>query len=54
MLNYHKRNTLVRCLEATFHLNILIRKRNAKKSKPHLLEKNHFDGVLSDMAYEYL
>ena len=31
---------------------ILIRKRNVKKIEIHFLEKDHFDGVLSDMANE--
>ena len=33
---------------------ILIRKRNAKILKPHFLEKDHFDGISSDMANEEL
>ena len=35
------------------HNYILIRKRNAKKLKPHFVEKD-LDGVLNDMANEYL
>ena len=34
--------------------SILIRKRNAKKKETHCLEKDHFDGILSDMANELL
>ena len=40
-------NVKLRCI-----LYILIRKRNAKKTETHFLEKDHFDGVLSDMANE--
>ena len=32
---------------------ILFRKRNAKILKHHCLEKNHCDGIFSDITYEY-
>ena len=32
---------------------ILIRKRNAKIFKHHFLEKNHCDGIFSDITFEY-
>ena len=36
----------------TYAVYILIRKRNAKILKPYFLEKNHFDGIFSDITYE--
>ena len=50
-----------RCKNLNFQLiffffrskHILIRKRNAKILKHHFLEKNHCDGIFSDITYEY-
>ena len=40
-------------IQANLQTCIRIRKRNAKILKHHFLEKNHCDGIVSDITFEY-